>query len=334
MIFRVLISVLALGVANGQGHPLNMLDLSWGTTQYLTASTPAAMTKPFLFRSGDNSDSLLAKMASPFLDREEVETLSNYFGFEMGSESRLLVEEIADNALEPEQLCKQTDNPTPQWFIYTAAACFIVFGLMYCFFGWRVFEVTVFLIAGGIGWCLGFYFVLYICNATGNATESWSFWVALITGVVLGILAGYIAIKVIPVAFFFIGAACGMFVGLICNNLMRNHVTSYPTWGVWVWVIVLGIVFGAIGVCTGKVFVMASTAWSGASLTATGIGLLMFEADMHPGGDTSFVCGGKHGAEFWIYLVVTIVGALAGFFVQYKFFWNHGSKYDNVKSSN
>lgn len=228
----------------------------------------------------------------------------------------------------PEPLTKEECDTIadlyPKWFFYVFGTFLIVFGLLFGFLGWRMFQVMVFLSAFGIGFSIGFFGFIYIFDAVG-VTDEWAFWTSLAIGLVLGTMLWCCVMQMMKFALFVCGAFAGVMFGSFISKLIDAYIANYPDWGVWTCCIIFGFCGGFAGIFAGKLFVMLGTAWVGAVLFSNGAGVFALANKAHPNGDTSWTCGdgATTGTEFWIYFGVTIVMFLLGFGTQWKFFWEH-----------
>lgn len=219
-------------------------------------------------------------------------------------------------------LCSMMDGDTgsPEWVLGIVCGTLILFGLLFAFFGWRLYKIVVFLagLAGGFfgGFALTSYLVLTVGGVDPNL--AWPFWVALGVGIVLGLSLGSLMVCCIPVGFFVAGALLGVTVGVVANTLMATYISGYPEAGAfWAWVVGLGLIFGILGLFLGKYFVMLGTASYGSLQLAVGVSAALELAGSYK---ASICAKTLSPTVYWVYLSAVVVVAIAGFAFQY---FNH-----------
>ena len=153
-------------------------------------------------------------------------------------------------------------HPSPELYPWFSAAA-IAWGVLDCFFGYRVFKVTLAVLGGLIG-AVGAQALAVAANSGHTAVI-----VAMIAGGLLGAgLAFLLYIAAVFVAGFGFGATLGV---LLLANF--NHVVALLTG------LVLGVVGGFLAVKAQKVLIILSTALLGSFRALLALGYFTSQLD-------------------------------------------------------
>jgi Domain of unknown function (DUF4203) len=142
------------------------------------------------------------------------------------------------------------------WAGQLAAPLALVAGLLTCFWGYRILKITLgitgFLVGMAAGSSLG------LSMAPGNDT------VALICGLVAGVIGAALCVWLFFLGVFLLGASTGAIVGAaICS---AAAIQPQP-----IILIVVSIVFGLVALALQKFMIILSTAFGGSYLITAGI---------------------------------------------------------------
>lgn len=134
----------------------------------------------------------------------------------------------------------------------------ILFGLLSCFFGWRVFRLVL-TIAGFLG---GFALGASLAPVDQQTLQ-------LVYGLVAGIVGAVLAYVLFAIGVFVAGAGLGIVVGGAIGTLLgaTNEVTL-------IIVVVCLVAGGLIALVLQKLMIIISTAFSGAGAIIAGAGLI------------------------------------------------------------
>ncbi|HEY5552343.1 MAG TPA: DUF4203 domain-containing protein [Opitutaceae bacterium] len=180
------------------------------------------------------------------------------------------------------------------------AGLLILWGLLDCFFGYRVFKFTVVLLGIAAGAVLGHQLCIEILGITGDAR-----WIGLAIGAIVG---GALAIGLYLVGVFILGFSLGfMFVPAFWQGSSELALLAIGVGA--------GLVCGIIAVVAQRLLISACTAWSGAIRVVLGV------AFFSEGLDWSFYAaypqqvGVLLSERGWMLVVFLALGA-AGFIAQ------------------
>jgi len=153
------------------------------------------------------------------------------------------------------------------WMFGTA---FIIIGLFLGFLGRKLFNVAVFIVTtlGVAGLIL---FVFYATFLNDN-TEAWVSWTVLSVSILLGLVAGFLMVKLEKIA----GALLAGFGGF-CLGVVLNETVVYLAGSVvlfWCINIGLAIIFAILGFVAFDHAIILATAFLGSYLTMRGIGIM------------------------------------------------------------
>ena len=136
------------------------------------------------------------------------------------------------------------------------AGLLIIWGLVDCFFGYRVFKITVVLLGIVAGAVFGHQLCVELFNITGNAR-----WIGFAIGAILG---GALAFGLYLVGVFILGFSIGfMFAPAFWPGSSEFMILAIGTGA--------GLVCGIIALVAQRLLITAGTAWSGAIRVVLGV---------------------------------------------------------------
>jgi len=146
---------------------------------------------------------------------------------------------------------------------------FIPIGLVGAFLGYYLFRP--FLFVGGFVMGGGFFYLAVKSTTEGTSAQSW----ATITATVLGgLVLGVVAVKAISVGIFLIGSSLGATIALVLRHtaLYGKIIPKNPDIALFIFIAVLGILFGFVALCMEKEMVIIATSYGGAFAMVYGVG--------------------------------------------------------------
>lgn len=195
--------------------------------------------------------------------------------------------------------------------IYIYLAVSILIGALACFWGkklfFQVFSAIVFLV------------VYDLAMSFGDAST-----LAILIAILLGIGAAFLSKYLYKVSVFLLGAVVGAALGELAVAIFPAELGPYH----WPVVIVLGVILGLCAIRWSKLFIILSTAYTGASILSAPATFLALnyaslrgyaaqESIMATAGRMSaYLSGSFADAHSQTLLTVTILLTLAGFLVQ------------------
>lgn len=174
----------------------------------------------------------------------------------------------------------------------------IVFGIVDCFLGYRIFRVVLSILGFIVGASIGMGLV-------GESTQATQLLVALISGVIGAVLMN---------ALYFLGIViAGALLGALLVNLLLAALGVEPN----VLFLVIGaIVGGAVALILNKLTIMLSTAFSGAAAIVYGVSL--FIPDLGGFEPLGALSRANQSEPSLILLVAWIILGIAGVATQYR----------------
>lgn len=201
-----------------------------------------------------------------------------------------------------------TDN---QWVMFTFA---VVIGLFLTFFGLKLYKPVFFL--AGLLFTMGLFLLIFYSTFLKSTTENWVPWVVLLGSFLLGLLIGFILMKISILGAFvlaFIGGFCGAL--LIWNTFLYLATTSDALF--WSFTIGIAFICGVLALIFFEHVVILASAMCGSFFVIAGIGLVA-------GGYTNpftigevIEAGEEIPATFYAYLAGNVVLFIIGAVVQY-----------------
>jgi hypothetical protein len=155
-----------------------------------------------------------------------------------------------------------------KWILFVI---FLLVGTFVCFFGRKLFKPILF-IAGILA---GFGLVWLICYNTflSSYTQNWAFWVVFAVSAIIGLLIGWLLVKLTKVGAFAIAAWGGYSLGLLLYPTFLYKVWSGAA-AVWVFSIGFALIAGILALFLFEHVLILSTSLAGSFLAIQGIGLV------------------------------------------------------------
>jgi len=157
-----------------------------------------------------------------------------------------------------------------KWAHYGVAGLTILVGLVWCFFGYRVLRVGLFL-AGFILLSFVTYQTLSAFPTVTNGLGQYSDYIILGIAALLGIIGGVLVLKLLKLGVFFMGFIFGAVIAVVVVSftplisvISANINLGYTKWVVLACIVGLGILCGIVAVIFIRPIVIFVTAWNGA----------------------------------------------------------------------
>lgn len=192
---------------------------------------------------------------------------------------------------------------------------FIVIGFIVCFFGRKLYK-PVFFIAGCLATVFIILLIFYSTFLTSN-TENWVGWTVIACSILLGLLVGFIFMKVSKLGAFFLAAWGGFSLGLLIWNTFL-YLAGYSNALFWCFCLGCGLILGLLALCFFDHIIINCTAMAGAYMFVYAIGLVA------GGYQNPFTIADEYEEGmtidpiFYAYMVGTVVMFIIGDIVQYK----------------
>jgi len=145
----------------------------------------------------------------------------------------------------------------------------MVTGVIFVFFGSRLFKIFLFGFAFLFGAALGYFIIRLVAPNS-------SVYVALGVCGVLGLILGAMVICLLKAAFFIMGAALGVIIGIVLNALFLTYLIKNQPAINYSIIAVLGIAFGLVGLKFQKVFILIASPFLGSFLIVAGLNNFIF----------------------------------------------------------
>ncbi len=174
----------------------------------------------------------------------------------------------------------------------------IVFGIVDCFFGYRIFRVVLSILGFIVGASIGMGLV-------AESTQTTQLLVALVGGVIGAVLMN---------ALYFLGIViAGAFLGALLVNLLLAALGVEPN---VVFLVIGAIVGGAVALVLNKLTIMLSTAFSGAAAIIYGVSL--FIPDLGGFDPMGALSRTSQSEPSLVLLIAWIILGIAGVGMQYR----------------
>jgi hypothetical protein len=174
----------------------------------------------------------------------------------------------------------------------------IIFGIVACFFGYRIFRVVLSILGFIVGASIGMALV-------GESTQTTQFLVALVGGLIGAVVMN---------ALYFLGIViAGALLGALLVNLLLAALGVEPN---VVFLVVGAIVGGAVAVVLNKQMIILSTAFSGAAGVI--YGLTLFIPDLGGFDPLGTLSRANQSQPSLVLLVAWIILGIAGVGAQYR----------------
>jgi hypothetical protein len=202
-------------------------------------------------------------------------------------------------------------------FSYVTAVIAIIIGLVQCFYGYRLYRPTVFL----LGFLLAFMvIVLFLFGIwTGPDSPSYKGYVIVGFAVITGILFGFLVAAVAWVAIVVSGAILGFFLSTFLYTLALYKIASKPDNLLFYNTLAIGMVLGSIG---GYEFQSAililSCSFTGSYLIVRGVSVFIggFPSELNLSTNSQAGIEETSSVYYYVYLAAILVLTAAGIFAQ------------------
>jgi len=222
--------------------------------------------------------------------------------------------------LVDEQEIKNDFNAFWTWLNNNKVVMCIVFmlvGIIVGLLGRKLFSVIVFLAAVFVS--IGLVMVISYATFLKDNHETWVGWVTLSVGAILGLLLGWLFVKIIKLGAFAVAAFGGFQLGLFLYETFPMYKIDSQAF-FWCFCIGLALICGLLAVCLFDHVLILTTAFGGAYLFVSGIGLVAghfdnpFTIASERAADPNFTISGW----FYLYMAGILVMAIFCSIVQYR----------------
>jgi hypothetical protein len=199
-----------------------------------------------------------------------------------------------------------------EWIMFAFS---LVVGFIVCFFGRKLWPPIFFL----TGLLLTVFLILIIFYTTflNTKTESWVGWTVIACSAVLGLIVGFIFMKISKLGAFVLAGWGGFCLGLlIWNSFLYLATTSDALF--WCFTIACGLVVGILALVWFDHVIILCSAMAGAYVFVAGIGIV---AGRYQNPFTLYKQvqdGETIDPVFYAYMVATLIMFVLGAIVQYK----------------
>jgi len=224
----------------------------------------------FLFSSGEASSGLLVKMKA-------VVVLWILFSVVHGS--LLLKDEGRMNGdWSSHQLSNATDGvadgvnaavDVANRYTKVWAAVAIPLGLFFCLFGQRFMKPALFVAGSSVG---GFFIFAGVFAISKDSSAG--VWVPIVASILGGLLCGILAVVLLPLGIFLMGAALGVAIGIALRPLADSIAPDNPQTAFYLMCLILALIFGILTLCLQKAMIILATAFGGSLGVIYGIAYL------------------------------------------------------------
>ena len=222
-----------------------------------------------------------------------------------------------------------------QSFSYVTAVLAILVGLVQCFYGYRLYRITMF-IAGFLFtliFMVLFLFAIWTDSNSGNLKGVTILAFSVLTAVMIGFLVAAFAESGIVIS----GAILGFFLATMVYTLVLRKIASMPENLLLYNLAVVGMVIGSLAAYEFQnVILIFSCALTGAYFIVRGVSVFIGgfpnELDLNSGmGPSASSASQSTGASLYIYMGVILLLAIAGILVQTRLkinddFWQKGNE--------
>jgi hypothetical protein len=155
-----------------------------------------------------------------------------------------------------------------KWVMFSLS---LVIGFILCFFGRKLWKPLFFL--SGVLFTVFIILILFYTTFLNNKTESWVGWVVVAGSVLLGLIVGYIFMKISKLGAFVLAGWGGFCLGLlIWNSFLYLASTSNVLF--WLFTVGVGVVTGILALVFFDHIIILTSAIAGSYVFVAGIGLV------------------------------------------------------------
>jgi hypothetical protein len=204
------------------------------------------------------------------------------------------------------------------WYIF--GPVMMAVGLFFCFLGFKMFQLALFLVAFIV--CAGFCLFIFYSTFLSTATAPWLSWTMFGLCCLLGVLGGFLSIKLQSLAGAVLAAWGGFLLGVLFNETCLYTVGSEALF--WSINIIFALICFVLGWKFTKHAEVIATSFIGSFMTMKGIGI------MAGGFPNIYALIHMIDAGAWDSIPASFYGYLAGIIVlfiiscvaQFKFFFH------------
>jgi hypothetical protein len=204
-------------------------------------------------------------------------------------------------------------------FSFLTAIIAIIIGIIQCFYGYRLYRPTVFL----LGFLLSFMIVILFLFEiwTGPESPSYKGYVIVAFAVIIGIMFGFLVAAVAWVAIVVSGAILGFFLSTFVYTLYLYQISSKPSNLLFYNVLVIGMIIGCIaGYEFQSAILILSCSFTGSYLIVRGISVFVggFPSELNLSVNSQAGVEGTSSVTYYLYLAAIVILTAAGIFTQRK----------------
>jgi hypothetical protein len=147
----------------------------------------------------------------------------------------------------------------------------IVIGFFVGFFGRKLWKPIFFL--SGVLITVFLVLIIFYTTFLNDTTESWVGWVVIACSVLLGLLVGFIFMKISKLGAFVLAGWGGFCLGLLIWNSFLYLATS-EDWLFWTFTVGVGVIMGILAMIFFDHIIILCSAMAGAYVFVAGIGMV------------------------------------------------------------
>ena len=182
----------------------------------------------------------------------------------------------------------------------------IIFGIVCCFWGYRIFKVILGILGFVLGAFLAGNIAFYVSG--GNLV------ITVVAAMLGGLIGGALIVVLYFVGLFLLGAWCGILLVNVTTSAYSFHLYT-------VLFVLIAIIGGILAVVFQKLIIILSTAFLGSWYFISGLfylllggGFTPFDLFYHPGRLLKY-----QGPQYYIVLLFWFILGIAGIVFQYRF---------------
>lgn len=147
----------------------------------------------------------------------------------------------------------------------------VVIGLFVCFFGLKLYK-PIFFIAGVV-LTMGLILLIFYSTFLKSTTDDWVPWVVLGSSLLVGLLIGFILMKISKLGAFFLAGWGGFCLGLLIWNTFL-YLTTTNNALFWTFTIGVAFICGILALIFFDHAVINASAMAGSFMVVAGIGIV------------------------------------------------------------
>lgn len=146
----------------------------------------------------------------------------------------------------------------------------IVLGIFFAFFGFKLFQVALFIVATLV--VMGLLLFIFYSTFLQTNTEAWVGWLVFAVSVVLGLVAGVLSVKLQDFAGAILAGWGGFLLGVLINETVLWLAGSAALF--WIINVVMALIFAALGYKFTKEAEVLATSFIGSYMMMKGVGIM------------------------------------------------------------